>query len=74
MLKTKDTIAVNTNVTMTTASLEAIVDNARNIAGRNEKGFYSIDTAEIVNEMISRFLLGNDFEEYVKNIENYEKK
>ena len=71
MTETTNTIVVNANIEMTAASLETIVGNAKKIAGRTEKGYYRIDTAEKVNEMISRFLLENGFENYVKNIKNY---
>jgi len=69
--KRTDTITVNVNVDITALSLETIVENVKKIAGRNEKGVYQVDTADKVGEMISRFLLGNDFEGYVKNIDNY---
>jgi hypothetical protein len=71
MTESKDTITVNVNVEMTTASLQAIVENAKKVEGRNEKGVYRIDTADKVSEMISNFILENDFESYAKNIENY---
>ncbi len=64
----KDTIVVNANVEMTTRSLQTIVENAKKKVGRDEKGFYRVDTADKVSEMISRFLLEKDFESYVKNI------
>jgi hypothetical protein len=65
----KDTIVVNANVEMTTRSLQTIVDNAKKKVGRDEKGFYRVDTADKVSEMISRFLLEKDFEGYVMNYE-----
>jgi hypothetical protein len=71
MSESKETITVNINVEMTTASLQAIVENAKKVEGRNEKGVYRIDTADKVSEMISNFILENDFESYAKNIENY---
>ena len=71
MSESKDTITVNVNVEMTTASLQAIVENAKKVEGRNEKGAYRIDTADKVSEIISNFILENDFESYAKNIENY---
>ncbi len=71
MSESKDTMVVRANVEMTTASLQAIVENAKKVAGRDEKGRYRVDTADKVSEMISRFLLENDFESFVKNIENY---
>ena len=71
MNESKETLTVNVIVEMTAASLQAIVENAKKIAGRDEKGVYRIDTADKVSEMISQFILENDFESYVKNIENY---
>jgi len=65
----KDTIVVNANVEMTTRSLQTIVENAKKKVGRDEKGFYRVDTADKVSEMISRFLLEKDFEGYVMNYE-----
>jgi hypothetical protein len=59
----KDTILVHANVEMTTASLEAIVANAKKLS--------RMDTADLVGEMVSQFLLGQDFEAYVKDINNY---
>ncbi len=71
MTESKDTIIVHANVEISTEALQAIVENAKKITGRDEKGRYRVDTADKVSEMISRFLLENDFETYVKNIENY---
>jgi len=65
----KDTIVVNANVEMTTRSLQTIVENAKKKVGRDEKGFYRVDTADKVSEVISRFLLEKDFEGYVMNYE-----
>ena len=61
----KDTIVVNANVEMTTKSLQTIVEKAKQEVGRDEKGVYRVDTADKVSEMISRFLLEQDFEGYV---------
>ncbi|MFO8085521.1 MAG: hypothetical protein R6U27_14525 [Desulfobacterales bacterium] len=71
MGEVKQTIKVHANVEITVASLQAIVENAKAIAGKNEKGVYRVDTADKVAEMISRFLLEKDFESYVSNIDNY---
>jgi hypothetical protein len=67
----KDTVVVNANVTITAAALQAIVANAKANAPRNEKGYYQVDTADKVSEMISKFLLENDFEGFVSNSGNY---
>ncbi|MGD9105886.1 MAG: hypothetical protein PVJ50_04075 [Desulfobacterales bacterium] len=71
MNESKETLTVNVNIEITAASLKAIVENAKKIEGRDKKGVYRIDTADKVSEMISQFLLENDFESYAKNIENY---
>ncbi len=66
MAELKDTITVHVNVEITTETLKSIVENAKKRAGLNEKGYYTVDTADAVSEMISRFLLENDFESYIK--------
>ena len=71
MSEPKDTIVVRANVEMTSASLEAIVQNAKQVSVPDERGGYRLDTADKVSEMISRFLLENDFETFAKNIDNY---
>jgi hypothetical protein len=71
MNESRDMITVHVNVEITTASLQTIVENVKQLAGRDENGVYRVDTADKVSEMISRFLFDNDFEGYVENIENY---
>jgi 16S rRNA G966 N2-methylase RsmD len=71
MTESRDMITVHVNVEITTASLQTIVENVKQLAGRDENGVYRVDTADKVSEMISRFLFDNDFEGYVKNIKNY---
>ncbi len=63
-------MTVNVNVDITAETLKAIVENAKKLAGRNEKGVYKVDTADKVSEMISKFLMENDFETYAKDIGN----
>ena len=71
MSEAQNTIVVRANVEMTTASLQAIVANAKQVSGPDEKGVYRVDTADQVSVMISRFLLENDFEGFAKDIANY---
>ena len=66
-----DPLAVNVVIELTPAALQAIVENAKRLAGRNEKGHYTVDTADKVGEMVSRFLAQNDFERFVNDPENY---
>ena len=71
-MTTADTVVVNANVTITATALQAIVANAKANAPRNEKGYYQVDTADMVSEMISRFLREKDFEGFANNSENYQ--
>jgi len=67
----ENTIAVNVVVEMTPAALEAIVENAKRLSSRNEKGHFKIDTADRVGQTITRFLLEHDFETYTRDINNF---
>ena len=66
-----NTLAVNVVIELSPAALQAIVEHAKRLAGRNEKGHYKVDTADKVGEMVSRFLAENDFERFVNDPENY---
>ena len=66
-----DTIEIRANVIMTTTSLKVIVDNTKKFAQKNRKGYYTVDTADAVGIMVSRFLLENDFESFVTDERNY---
>ena len=69
----KETLIVRANVEITADALKAVVENVKKIRGPNEKGVYKVDPADKVAEMISRFLLENDFESFVKDAENYQR-
>ena len=66
-----NTLTVNVVIELTPATLQSIVENARRLAGRNEKGHYTVDTADKLGELVSRFLAENDFERFVNDPENY---
>ncbi len=72
MKRSRDTIVVNATVEMSTRSLQDIVSMAKALTGRDHKGHYHVDTAEVVNQMISRFLQEKDFASYVRKQENYD--
>jgi len=71
MVESKDVITVRVNVDIPTDALKTIVQIAKQVVGPDKKGHYRVDTADKVGEMISRFLLENDFQQYVGNPENY---
>lgn len=64
------TLVINVNVEIPATALQAIVANAKKIAGHDQKGIYRIDTADKVSQVISKFLLETDFETYAKDIQN----
>jgi hypothetical protein len=64
-------IFINVTIDILPSTLKTIVENAKKIVGADEKGIYRVDTAEKVNEMVSAFLTEYDFDEYVKNPDNY---
>ena len=66
-----DTIVVHANVEISADSLQAIVATVKQLAGRDEKGVFRVDTADAVSGMISKFLREKDFEGYAKDVNNY---
>jgi hypothetical protein len=64
----KDKLRVNVTLEISAATLQAVVANAKKLAGRDAAGVYRIDTAEKVGEMVTRFLDEKNFEDYVKNM------
>ena len=66
-----DTIEVRAIVTLSTAALQTIVSNAKAIVGANAKGHYRVDTAGLVNRMISKFLMEKNFAAWVADTANY---
>ena len=67
----KETLTIHVKLEIAPGALQAIVGNARALTGRDEKGHYRVDTADLTGELISRFLMENDFEAYVNDIGNY---
>ncbi len=73
MRDSSQTLLVRAHVEVTPEALQAIVQTAKEMAGPDEKGVYHVDTAEMVSEMISKFLREKDFEAYVQDVGNYSK-
>jgi hypothetical protein len=65
------TVLVHVNLEIAAAALQAVVQNAKQTTGRDEKGHYRVDTADKVAEMIARFLAEKNFTAYANDIENY---
>ena len=71
MPESRQMIKINAVLEITAESLRIIVDQAKKMTGKDEKGVYRVDTADKVGEMISKFLLEGNFESYAKNPDNY---
>jgi len=71
MNKSSDTITISAVIDIPAAALQSIVNMARELTGRDEKGVYRVDTADVVGNMISGFLMEKDFETYVQDKKNY---
>ena len=60
-----DHLEIRATIEVAPGAVQAVVDQSRKIKGK--KG----DTADLLYQMISKFLAENDFESYVKNPDNY---
>ena len=69
----KETVVVHANIEITSQTIKNLVAAAKQLNSRNEKGHHQIDTADLLCEMISRFLAEKNFEEFVRHAENYKK-
>jgi hypothetical protein len=64
-------LKVNVNVELTARSLQTIVANAKKMNKADDRGIYRIDTADMVSDLITRFLQEKEFEKYVENSDLY---
>lgn len=67
----KETITVRVNVEIPPEALEAVVRTVREMAGKDEKGRYQVDTADAVGAILSRFLGEKDFTAFAQDPANY---
>lgn len=66
-----DSVLIHAKIEISTDALQTIVETAKTIVGRNAKGHFKVDTADLVSAMISRFLEAKGFEAFVGNLDNY---
>lgn len=71
MAEKPDMVRVNVTIDISGETLQTIVQTAKNIVGRNEKGHYRIDTADLVEDLLSRFIAERGFDSYVGDRGNY---
>jgi len=66
-----DRLTIHVNIQISASALKAIVANAKKVTPRDSEGSLRVDTADWVNQMISKFLEQRDFESFVKDGSNY---
>jgi hypothetical protein len=66
-----DVLRVHVNIGISAVTLKTVVATAKQIVGRDADGVYRVDTADIISEMVTRFLDQNNFESYVQDPHNY---
>jgi len=66
-----DTVRVNVTVAIAGETLQTVVQTAKDIVGRNAKGHYRIDTADLLEDLLSAFIAEKDFDAYVADKANY---
>ena len=64
-------VLINATIEVPSVALQIVVETARRMTGRDEKGHYRVDTAELVNRLLSRFVLEKDFVGFVSDRKNY---
>ena len=65
-------IRVNVTIDIAGETLQTIVQTAKQIVGRNDKGHYRIDTADLLEDLLSAFIEKKGFAAYAADWDNYE--
>ena len=68
-----DKVIINTRIEIAGQTLHQIVSMAKQLHGPDAKGHFSIDTADLVSDLISHFLIDGGFADYVADKRNYDK-
>ena len=69
----EDMVVINANIVISGSTLQKIVHTGKQLAGSDAKGQYRLDTADLVADLISQFLLDREFDAYVGNSAHYAK-
>ncbi len=64
-------VVINAHIEISGPTLQKIVQTAKALKGPDEKGYFRIDTAALVSDLISRFLAEQGFDAYVANGRHY---
>lgn len=64
-------VRVNVTIDISGNTLQTIVQTAKDMVGRNEKGHYRVDTADLLEDLLSRFIKSHRFDAFVADRKNY---
>jgi hypothetical protein len=64
-------VNVHVNIDLPAAALQAVVANAKKKVGPDAQGRFRVDTADLLSDLITRFLQENGFEAFAKDMSNY---
>ena len=64
-------VVINAHIEISGPTLQKIVQTAKTLKGADEKGYFHIDTAALVSDLISRFLAEQGFDTYVADKRHY---
>ena len=71
MGNSSDMVRINVTIDISGGTLQTIVQTARDMVGRNEKGHYRIDTADLLEDLLSRFIATEGFHAFAADPKNY---
>ena len=64
-------VRVHVNVELPASALQSVVANAKNKVGKDETGRYRVDTADVLADLISKFLQEKGFDQFAADPDNY---
>lgn len=64
-------VRVHVNIDVSAASLQAVVAQSKQQAGRDAGVGHAADTADLLSAMVSKFLRERDFEAFASDPANY---
>ncbi len=67
----KETVTVQVNIEILPEALQSVVANTKKLSVSDTNGYGRIDTADVLNIMISQFLLEKGFAAWAGDGENY---
>lgn len=64
-------LTVHLNLEIDAHILETVVTTAKQLSGRDARGHYRVDTADLLADLVSRFLVEKGFDRFVADTGNY---